>query len=178
MGDTAAAIDARAKQDSFSGVIRVDHSPELVFAEAYGFADRAHGIANSIETRFGVASATKGLTALTVVSLIQEGVLDLDTTARSVLGPDLPLIDDAVTVEHLLAHRSGIGDYLDESSGYEVTDYMMPVSAHELATTEQVLRVLDGFPTAFPPGTDFAYWNGGIRGAGAPRRTGERHRVP
>ncbi len=162
MGDAAAAIDARARRDSFSGVIRVDHSPELVFAEAYGLADRAHGIANSIETRFGMASATKGLTALAVVSLIQEGALDLATTARSVLGPDLPLIDDAVTVEHLLAHRSGIGDYLDESSGYEVTDYVMPVSAHELATTEQLLGVLDGFPTAFPPGTDFAYCNGGF----------------
>ena len=35
-------------------------------------------------------------------------------TARSVLGADLPLIDDDVTIEHLLAHRSGIGDYLDE----------------------------------------------------------------
>ena len=34
--------------------------------------------------------------------------------ARSVLGDDLPLIGDDVTVEHLLAHRSGIGDYLDE----------------------------------------------------------------
>ena len=34
---------------------------------------------------------------------------------RSVLGEDLPLIGADVTVEHLLAHRSGIGDYLDES---------------------------------------------------------------
>ena len=40
--------------------------------------------------------------------------LQLSTTARSVLGDDLPLIADDVTVEHLLAHRSGIGDYLDE----------------------------------------------------------------
>ena len=30
------------------------------------------------------------------------------------LGEDLPLIDDDVTIEHLLSHRSGIGDYLDE----------------------------------------------------------------
>jgi CubicO group peptidase (beta-lactamase class C family) len=48
------------------------------------------------------------------MSLIEEGRLDLGTTARSVLGNDLPLIDEAVTVEHLLAHRSGIGDYYDE----------------------------------------------------------------
>ena len=48
------------------------------------------------------------------MSLIEDGTLELDTTARSLLGDDLPLIDDEVTVEHLLAHRSGIGDYLDE----------------------------------------------------------------
>ena len=61
-------------------------------------------------------AATKGLTALAVVSLIEEGVLELSTTARSVLGDDLPLIDDDVTIEHLLSHRSGIGDYLDEEA--------------------------------------------------------------
>ena len=58
----------------------------------------------------------KGLTALAVVSLIDDGTLDLTTTARSVLGDDLPLIDDGVTIEHLLAHRSGIGDYFDEEA--------------------------------------------------------------
>ena len=48
------------------------------------------------------------------MGLVEEGRLTLTTTARSVLGDDLPLIDDAVTVGHLLAHRSGIGDYYDE----------------------------------------------------------------
>jgi hypothetical protein len=35
-----------------------------------------------------------------VINLLEQGVLDLSTTARSVLGDDLPLIDDRVTVEH------------------------------------------------------------------------------
>lgn len=33
---------------------------------------------------------------------------------------------------------------------------------HELATTEQFLRVLDGFPAAFPAGEKFFYCNGGF----------------
>ena len=53
------------------------------------------------------------------MSLIEDGTLELATTARSVLGDDLPLIDDDVTIEHLLAHRSGIGDYLDEDADVE-----------------------------------------------------------
>ncbi|MEX2612765.1 MAG: serine hydrolase domain-containing protein, partial [Gaiellaceae bacterium] len=107
------------------------------------------------------ASGAKGLTALTVVSLIEEGLLELATTARSVLGQDLPLIDDDVTIEQLLSHRSGIGDYLDEDAGHDLSDYLMPIPVHELATTEQYLAVLDGHPTKFAPGERFAYCNGG-----------------
>ena len=50
------------------------------------------------------------------MSLIVDGTLTLDTTAKSILGDDLPLIDDRVTVRHLLAHRSGIGEYLDDDA--------------------------------------------------------------
>src|SRR5205823_549926 len=122
---------------------------------------RRHGIPNTLDTQFAIASGTKGLTALAVVSLIEDGSLALATPARSLLGADLPLIRDDVTVEHLLSHRSGIGDYLDEDAGHEITDYVMPVPVHELATTEQYLAALGGHPTAFPPGERFAYCNGG-----------------
>jgi CubicO group peptidase (beta-lactamase class C family) len=89
------------------------------------------------------------------------GRLTPSTTARSLLGDDLPRIGDEVTVEQLLTHRSGIGDYVDEETDRPVTDHLLPVPVHELATTEQYLRVLDGFPPKFAPGERFAYCNGG-----------------
>jgi CubicO group peptidase (beta-lactamase class C family)/RimJ/RimL family protein N-acetyltransferase len=154
-------LDRLAHETDFSGVIRVDQTKGPVLVKAYGAACRPHGIANTPDTRFAIASATKGVTALTVVRLIEEGVLALETTARSVLGQDLPLVADEVTVEHLLAHRSGIGDYVDEDAGWEVTDHVLPVPVHELATTEQYLRVLDGFPMKGTPGAGFSYCNSG-----------------
>jgi len=154
-------VDRIALETSFSGAVRVDDGEDVRLAKAYGFADRGHRIANTIDTRFAIASGAKGLTALTVVSLIEDGLLDWATTARSVLGPDLPLIDDGVTIEQLLAHRSGIGDYLDENEGRPVTDYALPVPVHELATTEQYLAVLDGRPSLFEPDERFSYCNGG-----------------
>jgi CubicO group peptidase (beta-lactamase class C family) len=155
-------VDALAQRTGFSGVIRIDRPDDTGFAAAYGLADRAHAIPNTLDTRFGLASATKGLTALVVMSLIQDGTLTMDTTARSVLGGDLPLIGDDVTIEQLLAHRSGIGDYLDEDAGHEITDHVMPIPVHELETTEDFLKVLDGHPTAFRPDERFAYNNGGF----------------
>ena len=172
------AVDELADRTGFSGVVRVDRARQIEFAKAYGLADRGHGIPNTIDTQFGIASGTKGLTALTVVSLIEDGSLDLTTTARSVLGEDLPLIDDDVTVEHLLSHRSGIGDYLDEEAGHEITDYVMPVSVHELATTEQYLAVLGGHPHRVRTGRAVRVLQRRLRRARVDRRADERHAVP
>src|SRR3984885_2995289 len=146
-------IDPVADKNGFAGVVSVHRDGETEFARAYGLADRARQIPNTVRTRFAIASGTKGLTALAVVSLINDNALAMSTTARSVLGADLPLIGDDVTIEHLLAHRSGIGDYLDEEAGHEVTDYVLPAPPHELATTEQYLAVLGGHPAKFPPGS-------------------------
>jgi CubicO group peptidase (beta-lactamase class C family) len=154
-------LDAIAAETAFSGVVRVDRAGELLLAKAYGLAHRGLDVANALDTQFAIASGTKGLTALTVVSLVEEGVLQLSTTARSVLPGDLPLVGDDVTVEHLLAHRSGIGDYLDEEVDQDFDAYLMPVPVHELATTEQYLAVLDGHPAKFLPDERFSYSNSG-----------------
>jgi CubicO group peptidase (beta-lactamase class C family) len=154
-------VDSLARATSFSGVIRVDRGGRVELAGAHGLTHRGHEIPNTTETQFAIASGTKGFTALTIMSLIEQHSIDLSTTARSVLGPDLPLVRDDVTIEHLLSHRSGIGDYLDEEAHQDPDDYVLPVPVHELETTEQYLAVLDGHPTKFPPGERFAYCNSG-----------------
>jgi CubicO group peptidase (beta-lactamase class C family) len=161
VGDLVESVDRIAVETAFSGAVRVDNGDQVVLARAYGYAHRAHRIPNTVDTQFAIASANKGMTAVAVVSLIEDGTLEWTTTARSVLGADLPLIDDAVTVQHLLAHRSGIGDYLDEDEDRPITDYVMPVPVHELATTEQYLAALGGKPAKFEPDERFSYCNGG-----------------
>ena len=130
-------------------------------------------IPNAPDTQFGLASGAKGLTALAVVSLIEDGTLDLDTTARSLLGPDLPLIGDDVTIEHLLSHTSGIGDYVDEDEEREISDYVLPVPVHELATTEQYVTVLGGYPAKFAAGERFLVLQRRLRRACPDRRASE-----
>jgi CubicO group peptidase (beta-lactamase class C family) len=161
MGSLVADIDRLAREQRFSGAVRVDIDGRVDFATAYGLAHRAHRVPNHVDTRFAIASGTKGFTAATVVSLVADGTLALTTTARSLLGADLPLVADDVTVEHLLAHRSGIGDYLDEDIHLDVNEYVLTVAPNELTTTERYLTVLDGFPTKFAPGSEFSYCNGG-----------------
>src|SRR5919201_315049 len=156
------AIGELARENEFSGVVRVDRTDAAPFVGAFGYADRRWQIANTADTRFALASGAKGFTALTVVSVIEEGTLSLATRARELLGDDLPLIHDDVTVEHLLAHTSGIGDYYDEEVHTDVNAYVMPVPTQELETTEAYLAVLDGYETKFAPGERFAYCNSGF----------------
>jgi CubicO group peptidase (beta-lactamase class C family) len=155
----ASSVEAVAASTGFSGVVRVDRDGSTVLDAAFGLADRRHGIPMTTSTRLGTASGTKGLTALTVLSLVAEGALALDQPVREVLGPDLPLVDDRVTLEHLLTHRSGIGDYYDEEVVPAVTDHVLPVPVHTLATTEDYLAVLDGHPQVFEPGEREVYNN-------------------
>lgn len=154
-------VDEAAGRTGFSGVVRVDRAGDTEVLAAYGLADRAHGVPNTVGTLFATASGTKGLTALAVMALVERGTLRLDTTARSLLGTDLPLIAEDVTVEHLLAHRSGIGDYLDEGELDDKNDYVLRVPVHQLTSTERYVGVLDGRGTVARAGERFAYNNSG-----------------
>lgn len=158
----SAALDAAVAKNRFSGVVTVDVGDRRVLERVEGFAHRAHGIPNTVDTRFALASGAKTFTALAVLRLVEQGRLALGDRVRPILGDDLPLVDDAVTIEQLLTHSSGIGDYLDESGDGAIDDYILSVPVHTLTTAESFLPVIDGFPQAFPPGERFAYNNGGF----------------
>jgi CubicO group peptidase (beta-lactamase class C family) len=153
-------IDRLAVEHSFSGVIGVERHGELR-TRAYGLANRSHQVANTVEHRFGIASATKTLTALGVLSVAAEGLIDLDLPVRQLLGDELPLLDNRVTVRHLLNHRSGIGDYFDENADIDHFDYAMRVPVHTLDTADGYMAALAGYPQKFVPDTDFSYCNSG-----------------
>lgn len=143
-------------------MVAIDAGDQRLFERCYGFANRAAGVPNTADTRFALASGSKTFTALAVLRLVEQGRLKLTEPVRPILRDDLPLIDDAVTIEHLLTHTSGIGDYLDEEADWKPTDYVLTVSVHELAETSGFLPMLAGRPQKFAPGERFGYCNQGF----------------
>lgn len=168
------ALDAVVDASAFSGVVAVDVGGRRVLERARGYAHRAFEVPIGADLQFGMASGSKTFTALAILRLVEQGELSLDTRVREVLGSDLPLIDDAVTVEHLLTHTSGIGDYLDEEV-LEVTDYVLGAPVHTVTTAESMIPMLDGFPQVSPPGEACVYHNGAfvVLGILLERLTGE-----
>jgi CubicO group peptidase (beta-lactamase class C family) len=155
------AVRTAAAACSFSGVVRARRGDHLLLDVALGLADRAHDVAVTTSTRFAMASGSKAFTALVVMRLVETGVVQLTTPVRDLLGDDLPLIDDRVTVEQLLAHRSGIGDYLDEDLIDDADAYVMTRPVHELTDATAFLPMLDGHEQRSEPGAEFRYNNGG-----------------
>lgn len=155
------ALEAAVAKRAFSGVVTVDVGDRRVLERAEGFAHRAFAVPNTPQKQFAIASGSKAFTALAVWRLIEDGALRLDTAVREILGADLPLIDERVTIEHLVTHTSGIGDYLDEEADWEASDFVLPLPVHTLTSAEAFLPMLDGFEESFAPGERFAYCNGG-----------------
>lgn len=154
-------LEAAARDSRLSGVVTVDVADDHVLERCYGDAHRALRAPVTRTTRFALASGSKIMTALGILRLIETGRLALTDAVRPILGDDLPLIDDGVTVEHLLGHTSGIGDYLDEEADWEASDYVLGVPVHTLERTEAFVPIIDGFAQVSLPGERFAYNNGG-----------------
>ena len=161
----AGELDRIVDDIGFSGVVRVDRGGHAVAELVAGFANRADGLPNGPDTRFGTASVTKGFTALTMQSLIDDDAVDvqLDTTLRSIVGDALPNVDPAVTIEQLMTHRSGVGDYLDEDQVDDIDEHVLgDRSVHTFVRPTDYLPLMAHLPPTFPPGERFAYNNGGF----------------
>jgi CubicO group peptidase (beta-lactamase class C family) len=59
-------LERLAEERDFSGVIGLSRNGDRFVELARGLADRANGRPMPLDTRFGIASATKGMTALAV----------------------------------------------------------------------------------------------------------------
>ena len=157
----ARTLDDAVARNAFTGVATVDVGGRRTLERCEGFLHRGLRVPMTPDTRIAIASGSKAFTALAVMRLVEVGTLKLGQRVRGLLGDDLPLIADAVTIEHLLTHTSGIGDYLDESADWEAADFVLTVPVHTLTTAEAFLPLLGGHPQQSAPGERFAYCNGG-----------------
>jgi CubicO group peptidase (beta-lactamase class C family) len=144
----------------FSGVISVQIGSSS-FAKAFGYRDRANSLENQLSTRFGIASGTKGFTAVGVARLIEEKQIGFSTLATHVLGDSVKNLHPEITVAHLLEHTSGIGDYLDEEKIQDINDVVLAVPVQDLASPVDYAAMIEKEAQKFPPGARFCYSNSG-----------------
>ncbi len=145
----------------FSGVINISYHGASTFQKAYGYADRARRYCNKCNTRFGIASGTKFLTALGIGKLIDSGDLSLSTKALDIIPYHFPTYHQNITIDQLLNHTSGIPDYYDEELVANFDQFQVAIPWTELEEPIQYFEVFPQTPMKFMPGARFSYCNSG-----------------
>lgn len=149
-------VDALVQQyrdlDLFAGVVLVAERGTPVYHKAFGYADRTTQRPNTLNTHFDIGSMNKAFTKVAVLSLVRDGKLHLDDPLDKFLDGFGPVAGKKVTVEQLLEHRSGFGDYHD--SAYWDLDY----AGKNMAALVNLIRQM---PLLFEPGTEQEYSNAG-----------------
>ena len=127
-----AYLSQLAADGVLSGSVLLAHDGEVWFERAYGLASREFNVPNNTDTRFDVGSFNKDYTRLAIMQLLQGDQLALTDRVGEYL-PDYPndRVRNEVTIEQLLDHTSGLGDYftqeyLDTPMGslWEIDDYI------------------------------------------------------
>lgn len=117
------------------------------WAATSGIASREAGTQIDEATRMRIASISKIFTAATVMTLVEEGQIGLDSSVSSWF-PDLLPQGDAITVRNLLQHTSGLYDYLEDRN-YVAKAYQDP---ERVFAPRELVTYAAQFPLAFTPG--------------------------
>ncbi len=83
---------------------------KYIFKKSYGLANIEHQVPLSSTSVFRMASVSKQFTALAVLLLADDGVINLNDDIRTYL-PDLHDYGVKVTINSMLGHFSGMADY-------------------------------------------------------------------
>jgi len=138
--------------------VMVIRDGDVLHSAGYGTANLGDGSAMSPSTPVRLASVSKTFTAMAIVILQEQGLVDFDAEVTAWV-PELARFPD-VTVRHLLNHTSGLPDYYDDESSLEemakAPERQRPFQNAEAASIYQSW----GEP-AFVPGEQFSYSNPG-----------------
>ena len=159
---TEAAIPPLLEELSITGltIALVDANNDFTWVQGFGYADTGTGRPVDGYSIFGVASISKPFTAIAVMQLVEEGLIDLDEPVVTYL-PEFSQLPDHlvgtgdyrnITVRMLLSHASGILSDLMASGVFSTDGYYR-------GYMDNFLDTLAGLPMSAPESYMFAYAN-------------------
>jgi D-alanyl-D-alanine carboxypeptidase len=131
----------------------------IKLATARGPVNGQGGESVNIETPFRIASVTKTFTATAIFKLIEQNKFTLDASIAALLSPATlaqlgaaQIQVSAITIEQLLAHRSGLPEYATTAT---YIDAVLANPARRWTRAEQLAIALEN--PASPPGSGYSY---------------------
>ena len=139
--------------------IAVIRNGEVVATEGYGFANVEASIAVTPTTPFNVGSISKTIAAWGVMTLVEQGRIDLDAPVATYLTrwslPESEFDEDGVTMRRLLSHTAGLS--LHGYPGWG-PDQLLPTIEESLSGNTNGAGAVE---LVIEPGTRWQYSGGG-----------------
>ncbi|WP_428407780.1 serine hydrolase domain-containing protein [Hyphococcus sp.] len=149
--ETAAAIVRETYDPAGPGAAYLlSKNGDVLVAGAVGYANLEWDAEMKPDTPVRIGSLSKPITAVMVLQLVEEGLVELDRPIAA-YAPDLPDQFGAVTLRQLLSHRSGLADFLSDPALME--HIWLPI------TTDKLIDLARDAPASSPPGTKYEYVN-------------------
>lgn len=147
-----AALAPHFKADEPGATVIVTRDGKTLYRGAFGLANLEKKTPLKPDDVLRIGSLTKQFTAVSILILADQGKLKLSDPITKYL-TDYPKSGDAVTIEHLLSHTSGVPSYTDSPEyGASMTK--------TVSVSEMIGRFKD-LPLKFAPGSRWEYSNSG-----------------
>lgn len=149
------------------GAVAISKNERLVYARGFGFAHQETQTLVQPESIFRIASLSKPITAVAIMKLVQEGLLQLDS---KVFGPVGVLSDSTygliadervkdITIRHLLEHSAGWDRAVSGNLMFDPVNIAHKMQILPPADTKNIIRFVLSRPLDFVPGSRYAYCN-------------------
>jgi len=146
-------FDKFIKRRRFNGSIVIAKNNEIIYDTTLGYANVRRRIPLEDTSAIQLASITKPITSAVILSLIQEGKLNLEDTVTSFL-PRLPESYKKITIKMLLSHQSGLTQY------YYYCDHVLE-NKKCVVSNDSLIEIINCHNPGFAgrPGRRFNYCN-------------------
>lgn len=149
--------EERIRQDAAPGLSIGFMYNNFTWAEGFGYADLENEVSAKDVSAYRLASVTKPMTAIGILHLVEEGMLDLDAEVQTYV-PYFPRKPWPVRVRQLLGHLGGISHY---------RNYDLEGHFKEHKDTREAIAVFEDFDLVAEPGTQYNYSSYGYNLLGA-----------
>jgi len=142
-------FDVLANNNRFMGSVAIAQGDKLIYSKSVGFSDVEQGLKANENSKYRIGSISKTFTAVLTFKAVEEGKLSLSET----IDKYFPTIGNAdkITIEHLLRHRSGLHNHVDEF--VNSNRHTQPITENEM------IEVIIKGGNEFEPDTKMAYSN-------------------
>ena len=156
----AAAVEYEVNSKQLPALsIALVEGDDVLWSQGYGYQDADKKVPATADTIYRVGSISKLLTDISLMKLVEQGVLDLDAPVTNYLPDFKPhnTTGKPITLRMLMTHRSGL---VRESP---VGSYFDPTGP----SLDQTVASLNGTPMIYEPDTRTKYSNAAIAVVGA-----------